>query len=83
VALRRVTVLDSSGAPVDLSEYIGSDESDAAAAAAIEAAASAQSVVARAADGAGAGDVDTVAIDGTPAAASADAATDISVVLEP
>jgi len=83
VALRRVTVLDPSGAPVDLSEYIGSDESDAAAAAAIEAAASAQSVVARAADGAGAGDVDTVAIDGTPAAASADAATDISVVLEP
>jgi trigger factor len=30
VALRSVAVVDGSGAPVDLSEYIGSDEDDAA-----------------------------------------------------
>src|SRR5690625_5034825 len=34
VALRRVKVVDSAGEPVDLSEYIGSEEEDAAAAAA-------------------------------------------------
>lgn len=32
LALRKVTVVDSSGADIDLSEYIGSDEDDAAAA---------------------------------------------------
>src|SRR5690625_87179 len=40
VALRRVKVVDSAGEPVDLSEYIGSDEKDAAAAAAAQGGAS-------------------------------------------
>lgn len=40
VALRRVKVVDSAGEPVDLSEYIGSDEEDAAAAAAAQGGAS-------------------------------------------
>ncbi len=41
VALRRVAVVDAAGAPVDLSEYIGSDEDDAAQSALEEAVAAA------------------------------------------
>ncbi|GEA88425.1 trigger factor [Cellulomonas cellasea] len=37
IALRRITVTDASGAPVDLSEFIGSDEEDALEDAAVQA----------------------------------------------
>jgi trigger factor len=48
VALRRVAVVDAAGAAVDLSEYIGSDEDDAALSAAEDAVAEATAETAEA-----------------------------------
>ena len=74
ISLRHVKVVDPQGAPVDLSEYIGTDAEDEAA----QAAAVVDQVV-QAAAGAGAGAV----ADPDLAAVDTDAATDISALLRP
>ncbi len=65
VALRRVTVTDPAGAPVDLSEFIGTDEEESPEGAAPEVADEGEAATAEAA---------------APAAAQGDAATDISAI---
>ena len=69
ISLRHVKVVDPKGEPVDLSEYIGTDEDDAAA----------QSAVDEVVQAAGA----TPAVDSDLAPIDTDAATDISSLLRP